>query len=287
MSRYGCIRSVKDERDYKFVIPEKPRLMLGVPEKPSKFDLRNMYELPEIYNQGNIGSCTAQGVSFCYYFNEIKQGTKSQFQPSRLFIYYNSRKIEGTINQDSGCQIRDVLKSVNTDGVCQEAYCEYNTSNYQNEPPKEAYDEAVNCKTTVYKAVDQNVDSLKAALLDGFPIVFGFEVYSSFKTTCTRLSGNMKTPDPTKETLEGGHCVCIVGYDDSKSAFICRNSWGFCWGNGGYFYMPYSVATDPKLAYDFWIIEGVTDPELNLVPIKWTTKLCNKLKRFNPFSKSY
>ena len=52
----------------------------------------------------------------------------------------------------------------------------------------------------------------------------------------------------------GGHTVLAVGYDDSKAQLIVRNSWGPGQADKGYFYMPYSYATDPGLASDFWTI---------------------------------
>lgn len=289
---YGCIRGEKDDRDFKFHPQAQPRLLL-TREIPSKFDLRNFYNIPDIQSQGSIGSCTAHGVGFCYYFNEIKQGTQSEFQPSRLFIYYNTRKLENRIDQDSGCVIRNVLKSVNTDGVCEETLWPYDTSKFKEQPPANAYAESSSCKTTVYRAVDQDLGSLKAALHDGYPIVFGFNVYDSFKSLKTNITGVMHMPD-TNEQVISGHCVCIIGYDDNYSfgngvtgAFIIRNSWGFAWGNGGYFYMPYNFATDPKMAYDFWIIEAVTDPALDLTPLKWYQKIYKFAAPWICFIKSY
>lgn len=37
----------------------------------------------------------------------------------------------------------------------------------------------------------------------------------------------------------GGHCVEIIGYDDSLAAWICKNSWGTGWGDNGYFKIGY------------------------------------------------
>ncbi|MEZ6036584.1 MAG: C1 family peptidase [Planctomycetota bacterium] len=40
-------------------------------------------------------------------------------------------------------------------------------------------------------------------------------------------------PDPDEETkVYGGHAVTIVGYDER--GFLCKNSWGEGWGDGGY-----------------------------------------------------
>ncbi|MDI2128425.1 C1 family peptidase [Yinghuangia seranimata] len=39
--------------------------------------------------------------------------------------------------------------------------------------------------------------------------------------------------------LEGYQPVCIVGYDDSRRAWVCKNSWGTGWGEHGYFWIAY------------------------------------------------
>jgi C1A family cysteine protease len=60
-------------------------------------------------------------------------------------------------------------------------------------------------------------------------------------------------PKPTENVL-GGHAVLAVGYDDSKSAVLVRNSWGSGWGLNGYFWLPYDYITNPNLADDMWAI---------------------------------
>jgi hypothetical protein len=38
----------------------------------------------------------------------------------------------------------------------------------------------------------------------------------------------------------GGHAISIIGYDDTKGAYIIRNSWGLEWGENGFGYVAYS-----------------------------------------------
>ena len=37
----------------------------------------------------------------------------------------------------------------------------------------------------------------------------------------------------------GNHLVAIIGYDDSQGYWICKNSWGTAWGEGGFFRIKY------------------------------------------------
>lgn len=48
----------------------------------------------------------------------------------------------------------------------------------------------------------------------------------------------------------GGHCVTLVGYDDEKSSFILRNSWGTSWANDGYILFPYDDFV--KYCFECW-----------------------------------
>jgi len=37
----------------------------------------------------------------------------------------------------------------------------------------------------------------------------------------------------------GGHCLAVIGYDDSREAWLCKNSWGDKWGEEGFFWVGY------------------------------------------------
>src|SRR5262249_18465679 len=82
---------------------------------PSAVDWRSQ-DTP-IYNQGRIGSCTANAIAGAIEFDRKKLGQAPDFVPSRLFIYYNERSMEGSITNDAGAHLRDGIKSVNKVGV--------------------------------------------------------------------------------------------------------------------------------------------------------------------------
>jgi C1A family cysteine protease len=267
--KFGWIKNALDVRDHKYKVPVQP-LLLKSTLLPPKFDLRTLFKLPEPYNQGNLGSCTANAIGFAYHFDEIKQKNQDIFMPSRLFIYYNERVMENTVMQDSGAQIRDGMKSINNQGVCDEGIWKYDTSKFAVKPTQNCYDQAIQCKSISYSTVERTLQDLKTAVADGFPIVFGFTVYASFHSKQVTDLGIMPMP-VDKEAVIGGHAVAIIGYDDTFNingklgAFIVRNSWGTSWGKGGYFYMPYDFIL--QNGWDFWILSKITNPDIIVVPV--------------------
>jgi len=245
---YGWKRDLPDFRDFDYK-PNKETLL----SLPAKVNLRPM--CPPIYDQGQLGSCTANAIGAAFEFELLKQKI-IDFTPSRLFIYYNERVIEGSVNADSGAQIRDGIKSINKQGVCTETSWPYIITKFKSKPVTKCYTEALKNKLISYHSINNDLNTMKACLADGFPFVFGFSVYDSFESPEVAKTGTVKLPLKTEKLL-GGHAVCAVGYDDTLQRFIVRNSWGVAWGKVGYFTMPYAYLTNAKLASDFWTIRVV------------------------------
>lgn len=229
---------------------------------PPTVDLREKYTLPPVYDQGELGSCTANAIAFAYQFEELKQSTSTstststQMTPSRLFIYYNERDMEGTTETDSGAQIRDGMKSVHKQGVCSEDLWPYDTSKYTEKPPEKCYLQASEHQALTYNRVLQTENLIQTALANDLPVVFGFIVFTSFESIEVAKTGFVSIPTENDKPL-GGHAVAIVGYDIETQYFICRNSWGDDWGDEGYFYMPYEYVLNPVWCNDFWVIRKV------------------------------
>jgi C1A family cysteine protease len=245
--KYTWKPDLPDIRDQKY-------LAESVDNLPSKVDLRDTYT--KIYNQGQLGSCTANSISMAFDFERVKQKLEP-IVPSRLFIYFNERKMEGTINQDSGAQIRDGIKSVATQGVCPESVWPYDVHNFTNQPSEYAYNLATQNLVKQYLRLDNTqINQLKHCLANGYGFVFGFTVYESFESQEVADTGVVPMPNGSEQSL-GGHAVFCVGYDDDKQSFIVRNSWGEDWGDSGHFYLPYEYITHADLADDFWTIRLV------------------------------
>jgi C1A family cysteine protease len=252
IKRYGWVPDFPDQRDHMFAAP--PPVLASLP--PS-VDLRP--QCPPVYDQGELGSCTGNAIAGAIQFDRRKQQLDPDWVPSRLFIYYNEREIEGTVDSDSGAMIRDGIKSVNKLGVCPEDMWPYDITKFADKPPAECYDRALECRVVSYSRLFPNLLQLKGCLASGYPFVFGFTVYDSFESPEVAQTGVLQMPSPGENML-GGHAVVAVGYDDADQRFIIRNSWGDAWGQQGYFTMPYQYLIDRSLSSDRWTLRLISAP---------------------------
>jgi C1A family cysteine protease len=247
VKRYGWVPDIPDRRDYLYAAQARCLAKL-----PTKVDLRPQCQ-KTVYDQGQLGSCTGNAIACAIQFDRKKQKLKPDFVPSRLFIYYNERAIEGTVSSDCGAQIRDGIKSVAKLGDCPESEWPYDIAKFADKPPAKSYRKALKYRAVQYQRVVQALNQMKGCLASGYPFVFGFSVYESFEGTEVAKTGTVSMPTSTEKQL-GGHAVIAVGYDDKLQRFLVRNSWGPKWGLHGYFTMPYAYLTDDDLAADFWTI---------------------------------
>ncbi len=253
---YGWARDLPDHRDLMYGAP-----MMKAP-LPAAVDLRKELTVAA-YDQGELGSCTGNAIAAAVQFARIRAAAKPDFIPSRLFIYYNERDIEGTTNEDSGAQIRDGMKAVAKLGVCPESSSPpqpsdwpYEIARFTVKPPAPCYAFGEKYQITSYRRIPQILTQLRSCLASGFPFVFGFSVYESFESAEVTKTGVVELP-AGNEHLLGGHAVLAVGYDDKQQRFIVRNSWGTDWGKNGHFTMPYAYLTDQQLSADFWTVRLV------------------------------
>jgi C1A family cysteine protease len=243
---YGWIPQLPDLRDARLAVPKVTSL-------PESVDMSKDPAMPPIYDQGQLGSCTANAIAAAVDFENHRQNGLF-ITPSRLWIYYQERVIEGSVREDAGASLRDGMKSVSKLGVCPETDWPYDIDTFADKPPQTDYASALKDKVLLYEAAPQELFALKSLLASGLPIVFGFSVYESFESKAVAKTGVIPMPSPT-ESMIGGHACVLVGYNDAHDRFLVRNSWGTDWGNDGYFEMPYQYPTSALLASDFWAVQ--------------------------------
>ena len=242
------------KRIYNLKIEKLPRTHLKLMALPPRQNLPPIVDLrpkmPPIYDQGQLGSCTANAL--CSLVGYDKPG----FCGSRLFVYYNERKLENTIPQDAGATLADGIKTLQIYGVCPETQWPYTPDQFAVKPPPKCYQNALKEKALKVQNIMDTLITMKNCLVSGFPFVVGISIYQSFESPQVATTGIVQMPQPNERCL-GGHAVVCVGYDDSNQRWIMRNSWGTSWGLKGYFYLPYDYLTTPSLASDMWTITSM------------------------------
>lgn len=219
---------------------------------PSSVDLRS--DFPEIQSQGAQGACTAFSlVSVIEYF--LFKTLKKKTNLSEAFAYYNARVLRNETNIDGGATFIDIIQSIRDNGVCIEELCPYNPNIYTEKPSDEAYLEAEGRKITEAKNVCINVNDVKSALAQGFPVIISAR---AFDTYLSNRNGVLRIPtDKELEDTENNHAMVICGYTDKEGFFIVRNSWGKNFGDQGYCYLPYEYFRKPKAINQAYVVTGI------------------------------
>lgn len=223
---------------------EKHRLRLPPPQpgrvSPS-VDLRGM--MPPVYEQGNLGSCTAQALCAAVF-------ALTRFDASRMFLYYNERVRDGDVAEDAGSTISTGIETLEKVGVCSEANWPYSRA-FDERPSEACFQEARRHLLLRAHNVPGTLQDLRAVLSSGRPIALGIMAYSGMESREAFDTGRVHMPGPGEQPL-GGHAVLCVGYD--QDGWIMRNSWGSQWGDRGYFHLPTEYLLTPShLAADFWV----------------------------------
>ncbi len=258
----GLIRDTPDHRD---------RLYTPAPEHTAYqfVDLEPDPATPPVWDQGQLGSCTAHGTLACFLWASAKCGADDPML-SRLMQYWLTRNLEGTTDSDSGGQIRDAIKAT-TLGVAPETLWPYDITQFTVKPSDAAFAAAPSNVDLDYQRVDVSTDAIQACLTEGFPVDIGVSLDpTSFESQDALTSGIIPVPDNPQD----GHCMAIWGIgtgadwkthnqfpaaDDTTLYGKVRNSWGTGVYQRGYLLMPMTTyLADPDLGSDYWTIRRVS-----------------------------
>ncbi len=220
---------------------------------PLRFDLRDVdgkNYTTAVKNQGGCGSCVAFGsvavMETTYQFTKLIPGSGIDLSEAHLFYCHGGAAGRTCGN---GWFPEPAFAAAKAQGVATEDKFPY-TSGQQACAVKSDWQ---NSKAVVggstkagTRAAMKEWLSTKGSLTGCFIVYQDFFAYSS--GVYRHVSGE----------AAGGHCVEIIGYNDEEAAWICKNSWGSGWGDGGFFKMAYGECQIETWAGPF----GVTGVEL-------------------------
>lgn len=250
----GWLPEPEDPRDYKLAQLIPNLKASSTVTQPMFVDLQGQ---SAVRDQGQVGSCTGFATTAAVEYlrrKPLEDVYETLYSP--LFVYYNARATIGEELMDEGAYVRDAVKSVANIGASRERdwmyYEEYRM--FSTKPNDRAYKSAKSWKVGGYYRCNGLAD-VKKALAAGFPVVGGFICFSNMNTQTVWNTGIIPLPSGS---IQGGHAVCFVGYDDVKRLVKFKNSWGTYWGDDGYGYLPYEFF-ERMFADDLWVLEGESE----------------------------
>jgi C1A family cysteine protease len=262
----GWRRQHIDHRD-KLLKDHIKRLFKKPHKIPSATDISKL--LHPVYDQGQLGSCTGNGgaVSIARAHSAYLY-LGEQIDYSRLWLYYQARALEGSVDYDAGAEVRDIFKAANKVGVLLEKDWPYDIETFADTPTQEQNDAALKHILLSYYAIkDGDLGSVQQCLVGSetlapHPVCFGCPVYEAINNPpyyANRKKHIIPMPR-ANEAPEGGHCMDIIGYDNRDQTMKVRNSWGPAWGDAGEAWIPYEYFR--KLCTDLWvsIVEADAQP---------------------------
>ncbi len=226
---------------------------------PSKFDLRTLGAVTPIKNQGNCGSCWAFGAI-------------SALETS---ILYNFGKCTGYNSANLDLSEQYVLDCSNA-GNCIGGYFERtydwqkNTSaQLESQFPYRAAQQSctaqriTSLKVETWEYINSIGNVAEVASTDAIKkaIVLHGGVLTSVKAGYSAFYQYKGGVFETHSDLTMDHIVCIIGWDDSKQAWLIKNSWGTSWGESGYMWIKYG--TSRIGSYAAWVRPAIVLPKLD------------------------
>lgn len=213
-------------------LPRAPEIQL------KSIPASNFLPAMPIGNQGSEGSCVAFGTTYAarsldWYIDYTPTASWNYddiYSPSYV---YNQIKL--TKNCGSGTYVVYGLNLLKSQGVCTWNEMPYIDGQCSAMPNTTQKSEAAAFKIASYATVMINANTIKTYLALNKPVIVAGPVNMAFETL-----GNGQILGQFKGKSLGGHCYCLVGYDDSKNAFKFQNSWGTSWASKGYGWISYT-----------------------------------------------
>lgn len=230
--------------------------------------------LPENGDQKNIGACVAWATCGIVE-HTLKRKRGKNVSLSKLFTYYNARRLRGWQEKDTGSYLRDGMHVLRRIGVPEENYYPYDTTKFTQAPDSFAYNFADEFRSISNWRLD--VDGIKSdelvALIEkmltfGISIAFGMSVYQkawsqSYTQRDSKSTGIVPFPGKDDKVM-GGHAIRIVGIDynekitnqytneTTEGTLTIANSWGDSWGDKSFGKISLEYARQNYLR-DLWI----------------------------------
>lgn len=217
---------------------------------PPVVDLRQWCSPVE--DQRQTQSCVANAVVGGLELLQRKENHSSH-DLSRMFVYYNSRKLHDYENRDDGTFVNTCVAAIMAYGICEERLWPFSEVNVNVKPIQACFDNAENYRAIEYAEVEKGTP-LTHVLASGLPLVMAVKLPREAYDIANQ-TGTMQLPEGGGTSHNhGNHSMLVVGYDLGTKCYLVRNSWGAGWAQGGYFWMPMQIFHDVNFARQTWVM---------------------------------
>ncbi|MFC2172704.1 C1 family peptidase [Acidobacteriota bacterium] len=226
---------------------------LGFPERFSWLDFGGESYITPVKNQEFCAACAAFSIATAIEtIAHIKFKTPVSSNETWPLQELSAAQLFFKSGDDHDCKtgwnVEDALDFCKNTGVVPEADFPF-TNDIQNQSLPPGWQDRIT-RITAWKVLSSHEDmkwwlSTKGPLVAIMIVHLDFCIYG--EGTYTYVMG----------PAIGEHAVCCVGYDDSREAWLVKNSWGSRWGDQGFFWIGYGQS---GIDAEMWAIEDLAWP---------------------------
>jgi C1A family cysteine protease len=219
---------------------------------PASYDLRNVGGknfITSVKDQAACGSCVAFGtvatVEGTLRFSRNDPNLAVDLSEAHLFYCHARSQGRRCSGSNGGWWVDPALDCFKNPGVADEPCYPY-TGGDQECKACSNWQSRVTKVTGWHKIT--NVAQMKEWLSSRGPLASCFTVYNDFFSYRSGIYRHVTGG------VAGGHCISVVGYNDTQGYWICKNSWNTSWGESGFFRIAYGEC---GIDSTMWAIDGI------------------------------
>lgn len=248
------------ENDNKYATLARQPRTLNFATVPMYYSLKKYCPTPG--NQGNMGSCVGWATGYAAFTmaNSINKNLSqtSEIDNATLSALYIYNQIKSSGNCTEGSVITDAMDLIKSKGDCKKA--EFSPATCDVQPTQQHHSLASQLKIKDYLTLfeiddspERKIDATINSIVSNKPVVIGMILKPSFD----KVSSTGEYKPSADEPNDGGHAMCVVGFDNARKVFEIINSWGTSWGNKGFLTISYDdYAKYTKYGYQFSLYEN-------------------------------
>ena len=254
----GFAESLPEFTDMKKVpLMSRAELLEADPDFPSSYSIKGKGWMPPVKNQGSYGSCYAFAWTEAMESRLLQSGNHTRLSPWAFYDTFRGKEFTGSeslsiaagIASGQAALVPEEEVPYPRDGSS-ETDCRQLTGRQDIVVHDIYYLDTI----TQNPFIDKK-KLIKYYISQGYPVIATIPVESDDDFREDYMNSGTGAIFIPSEKPQAYHAVCIIGWSDSydkgnfvhrpsvNGAWLCQNSWGPDWGDGGYCWISYQQTT--------------------------------------------